>query len=379
MNRAGEMVRNLAGDLAYKSYRPAPLPPVPGIEMNAHMTRELGQASRNLAELDTLVRHIPDVQLFLCMYLRKEALLSSQIEGTQCTLEDVLAADVEENVSLDVAEVASYVRAVEYAVSRRRELPLCNRLLREVHRELLNNARGADKEPGEFRRSQNWIGPAGCSLRDARYVPPNVEDMGNAMSELERYINEDDGTDPLIKAALVHYQFETIHPFLDGNGRLGRLLILLCLMEWDVLHSPVLYVSYFLKKNQWEYYGKLSNVRENGNYEQWILFFLEAINKSASDAVSTIFLLKDIYNKNIVSIKNCVKCKQKTLDLFTYINFHPIVTVKSVKEALGISTGTARICVDNLVSMKILNETTHKTRNRIFAYTEYLNILARNN
>ena len=182
------------------------------------------------------------------MYLRKEALLSSQIEGTQCTLEDVLAADVEENVSLDVAEVASYVRAVEYAVSRRRELPLCNRLLREVHRELLNNARGADKEPGEFRRSQNWIGPAGCSLRDARYVPPNVEDMGNAMSELERYINEDDGTDPLIKVALVHYQFETIHPFLDGNGRLGRLLILLCLMEWDVLHSPVLYVSYFLKK-----------------------------------------------------------------------------------------------------------------------------------
>ena len=174
MNRAGEMVRNLAGDLAYKSYRPAPLPPVPGIEMNAHMTRELGQASRNLAELDTLVRHIPDVQLFLCMYLRKEALLSSQIEGTQCTLEDVLAADVEENVSLDVAEVASYVRAVEYAVSRRRELPLCNRLLREVHRELLNNARGADKEPGEFRRSQNWIGPAGCSQRDARYVPPNV-------------------------------------------------------------------------------------------------------------------------------------------------------------------------------------------------------------
>ncbi|MBU3831790.1 MAG: hypothetical protein H9993_03660, partial [Candidatus Desulfovibrio faecigallinarum] len=143
------------------------------------------------------------------------------------------------------------------------------------------------------------------------------------------------------------------------------------------LHSPVLYVSYFLKKNQWEYYGKLSNVRENRNYEQWILFFLEAINKSASDAVNTIFLLKDIYNKNIASIKKCVKCKQKTLDLFTYINLYPIVTVKSVKEALGISTGTARICVDNLVSMKILNETTHKARNRIFAYTEYLSILAR--
>ena len=187
MNRAGSHVSNLTGDATYKSYRPAPLPPKPAIEVDEQIATELASASQKLAELDTIARHIPDVSLFLSMYIRKEALISSQIEGTQCTLDDILAPDVEQNANLDVAEVLSYVKAVQFAVEHRDELPLCNRFLRDVHKVLLSNVRGADKEPGEFRRSQNWIGPAGCSLKNARYIPPNVEDMQQAMSRLRTH------------------------------------------------------------------------------------------------------------------------------------------------------------------------------------------------
>ena len=292
MNRAGSFVSNLSGDLAYRSYCPANLPPTPGIQVDTHMTSELLNASRKLAELDSLSRYVPDTALFLSMYVRKEALISSQIEGTQCTLEDILAPDAEMNADLDVSEVLSYVKAVNFAIAEREKLPLCNRLLRNTHAVLLDNARGEDKNLGEFRTSQNWIGASGCSLRDARYVPPNVQDMVSGMSALEKFINEEDGIDPLIKTALVHYQFETIHPFLDGNGRVGRLLILLCLMEWGLLHSPVLYVSYFLKKNQWEYYDRLAGVRNSGDFEQWVLFFLEAVHRGAADAIENIKKLR---------------------------------------------------------------------------------------
>ena len=309
------------------------------------------------------------------MYVRKEALLSSQIEGTQCTLDDILAPDVEQNANLDVAEVLSYVKAVQFAVEHRNELPLCNRFLRDVHKVLLSNVRGADKEPGEFRRSQNWIGPAGCSLKNARYIPPNVEDMQQAMSDLEKYINAEDANAPLIRAALIHYQFETIHPFLDGNGRIGRLLILLCLMEWGLLHSPILYVSYFLKKNQWEYYGKLGNVRTSGNYEQWVLFFLEAVHHSAADAVENILLLRDLQQKNLALIQSQIKNCDNALKLFQHITAHPIISIKSAVEALEVSRGTAQKCVNDLVELGILRETTKQARNRIFAYEDYLAIL----
>jgi len=375
MNRAGKYVTNLTGDASYKSYCPAALPPVPGIELDVRMMQELRLASRKLAELDTIAQLIPDVSLFLSMYIRKEALISSQIEGTQWTLDDILDPEVELNASLDVVEVLYYVQAVNYAVEKRQQLPLCSRLLRDIHKVLLGSARGADKEPGEFRRSQNWIGAAGCSLRDARYIPPNLSDMQEAMSDLEKYINAESLEDPLIKAALVHYQFETIHPFLDGNGRIGRLLILLCLMEWGVLHSPILYVSYFLKKNQWEYYGKLGNVRDSGNYEQWILFFLEAVHSAASDAVENIHRLRALHQKNIDEVRKCSRSRETTERLFEYLQGHPIITVNSVREALGVSRGTAQICVANLERLGILHETTRKARNRVFAYAEYLDIL----
>lgn len=207
------------------------------------------------------------------MYVRKEALISSQIEGTQCTLDDVLDPEAETNANLDVSDVVNYVKATRYALTRLKSLPICCRLIREVHEVLMDGVRSQDKTPGDFRRSQNWVGPANCALKDARYIPPNVTDMEESMSCLEKYINEATEYDPLIRAGLIHYQFETIHPFLDGNGRLGRLLILLYIMEQGLLEKPVIYISYFLKKNQIEYYDRISEVRKSRNYEQWIKFF----------------------------------------------------------------------------------------------------------
>lgn len=375
MNRAGELVSNLSGDAAYRSFRPAPLPPVPSVEVDVRMARELGLASRKLAELDTLALHVPDVSLFMAMYVRKEALISSQIEGTQCTIDDMLDPDAESNAGLDVADVLSYVAAVRFAVERRRELPLCCRLLREIHAVLLDNARGAEKEPGEFRRSQNWIGPAGCSLRNARYIPPNVEDMADAMSDLEKFIHAEDGTDPLIKAALVHYQFETIHPFLDGNGRIGRMLILLCLEEWGLLHSPVLYVSYFLKKNQWEYYGRLAQVRETGNYESWVLFFLEAVHAAAENAVESVHALRSLFRRDAESVHASCRPGSHAAQLFSMLASAPIVTARIVSERLGISRSSAQQSITALVRAGILAETTNRRRSRVYAYSAYLDIL----
>ena len=216
-------------------------------------------------KLDTASKLIPNVELFISMYVRKEALISSQIEGTQCTLDDVLDPELDNTANLDVIDVINYVDACSYALERIKKLPLCGRLFREIHEKLLSGVRGQEKNPGEFRRSQNWIGAANCSLLEARYIPPNVEDMNQAMSELEKYMNEGDDYDPLIWIALIHYQFETIHPFLDGNGRVGRMMILLYLMEQDLLDKPVIYISYFLKKNQIEYYDRISEVRRSGN------------------------------------------------------------------------------------------------------------------
>ena len=223
MNRAGLYISVLSGDAAYKAYKPNPLPPA--LDMDGELVSLLTRAHSLLSRLDTTSKFIPNVDLFLGAYVRKEALLSSQIEGTQATLEDVLSADVEASVNLEVTDVVNYVNALNYAIERMTALPLCNRLLCETHAVLLCNTRGQDKSPGEFRRSQNWIGGANSSIQTARYVPPTVEDMIQAMGDLEKFINESD-MDALLKTALAHYQFETIHPFLDGNGRIGRMLII---------------------------------------------------------------------------------------------------------------------------------------------------------
>lgn len=375
MNRAGKFVDNLTGEATYQSFKPNPLPPVPEILLDEEIVKLVVDANRQLAKLDIASQLISNADLFITMYVRKEALISSQIEGTQCTLDDVLDPEVDMNANLDVSDVVNYVKATQYAIQRLENLPLCCRLMKEVHEKLMEGVRGQDKTPGEFRHSQNWIGPANCSLKDARYIPPNVQDMEEAMSDLERYMNENVEYDPLIRAALIHYQFETIHPFLDGNGRIGRLLILLYLMEQKVLSKPVIYISYFLKKNQVEYYDRISEVRRSGNFEQWIKFFLEAVSKAATDSLESIRQLSILHDKNIARLPISNRKKDNLRAVFEYIEQYPIIDIKRTAKELGISYNTAATVVKKLVELGILQETTNKARNRVFAYEEYLDIL----
>lgn len=375
MKRVGIYVDNLNGEATYQSFKPNPLPPIPEIEMDGEIVKLLVDANKQLVKLDTASQLISNADLFISMYVRKEALISSQIEGTQCTLDDVLDPEVEANANLDVSDVINYVKATQYALKRLERLPLCCRLIREIHEVLMENVRGQDKTPGEFRHSQNWIGPANCSLKDARYIPPNVEDMQTAMSDLEKYINENVDYDPLIRAALIHYQFETIHPFLDGNGRIGRLLILLYLMEQRLIEKPVIYISYFLKKNQIEYYDRISEVRRTGNFEQWIRFFLEAVSKAASDSLEAIRQLSVLHDTNVEKLPKTTRSKDNLRAVFDYIEQYPIIDIKRTAKELEVSYNTVAAAVRKLVELGILQETTNAARNRVFAYEEYLAIL----
>lgn len=372
MKRSGEYVSNLSGEAAYKSFRPSPLPPE--IEMDAEMIELLTSATKSLSALDTMSTYIPNMNLFVSMYVRKEALLSSQIEGTQATLEDVLDPMVEKNANQNVADVINYIKATEYALERIKTLPLCSRLIKETHEVLLGGVRGEEKNPGEFRISQNWIGVQGSSLKNARYIPPNVEDMTEAISDLEKYINSDDTLDVLIQAALIHYQFETIHPFLDGNGRVGRLLITLFLMEKKALNSPSLYISYYLKKNRIEYYDRMSEVRNKDNYEQWIKFFLRAIAESSDEAVDTIKKLSELHNKNVELISN-MKASKSAHIIFSYLENNPIIDIRKTAEELGMSFNTVSGTVKRFEENGILKQTNNVSRNRVFAYDDYLEIL----
>lgn len=373
MQRAGEYINNLSGEAMYKSFRPSPLPPE--IDMDTEMISLLTSATKALATLETLSSYIPNMNLFVSMYVRKEALLSSQIEGTQATLEDVLDPLIEKNANQNVADVVNYIKATEFALERMNTLPLCNRLIKETHEVLMSGVRGHEKNPGEFRISQNWIGAAGSSLKNARYIPPNPEDMVNAMSDLEKYINSDDSLDLLIQAALLHYQFETIHPFLDGNGRVGRLLITLFLMEKKVLNSPALYISYYLKKNRIEYYDRMSEVRNKNNYEQWIKFFLNAIKESAEESIETIKKLSELHDKNIKRIDAMGRAAKNTQTIFSYLEQNPIIDIGKTAEELNLAFSTVSLAVNRLVDVGILIQTNNANRNRVFSYEDYLEIL----
>lgn len=374
-SRAGYYITNLSGEMAYKSFVPTPLPPQPPIELTEDIINLLIRANSQLAILESVATRIPNVELFVSMYVRKEALMSSQIEGTQATLEDVLDPLVEANTNRNVADVVNYVKATEFAIKRLNELPLCNRLIKETHSVLMEGVRGQEKSPGEFRRSQNWIGGQGSTLKNARYIPPSPEDMIEAMSDLEKYINSDDELDVLIRAALIHYQFETIHPFLDGNGRVGRLLITLFLMEKKVLSTPVLYISYFLKKNRVEYYDRMTEVRAKGNYEQWVTFFLRALLESAEDAISTIDKLIALHDENVAVISSMGRAAKNVMLVFEYLEANPIIEIGKTAEALSITFNTASNAIKRLSNAKILKQTTNASRNRTFAYDDYLCIL----
>lgn len=374
-NRAGEYMTNLRGELQYKSFLPRPLPPSPPVELNEETVNLLSKANRSIGILEGVSRQIPNIDLFVSMYVRKEALLSSQIEGTQATLDDILDPNIEENTNQHIADVINYIKASQYASSRLSELPICNRLIKETHEILMQGVRGGDKSPGEFRHSQNWIGPAGGTLKEARYIPPNSEDMLEAMSDLEKFINSEDEFDPLIKIALIHYQFETIHPFLDGNGRIGRLLIALYLLEKKYLSHETLYISYFLKRNRIEYYDRLNDVRTKGNFEQWIKFFLLATYESAQDAITTIEELVNLHNRNYEVVKNTGKSAKTVIKVFNYLEGSPIIDIKKTSASLKLSFNAVSNAVNKLALLGILRQTENVRRSRVFAYEEYLGIL----
>lgn len=371
MNRAGGYITALGGVAQYKAYKPNPLPPFPELEMDSEMVNLLAKAHNYLGKLDATAELIPDMNLFLSAYVRKEALLSSQIEGTQATLEDVLSPTVDVAVNLEVGDVVNYVNALNYAIDRMNELPICNRLLCDTHKVLMQGVRGQEKNPGEFRRSQNWIGSSNSNLQTARYVPPTVEDMNTAMSDLEKFINDYD-MDILLKTALVHYQFETIHPFLDGNGRVGRMLIALMLMSDGVLKRPVLYLSLYLKSNRIEYYDRLSEVRVKGNYEQWIKFFLRGIIETCDDGIKTIESINSLITSDESKLVKKSEIQQK---LFNYLKEHPIINIGNTAKALGLSYNGVATAVNKMIEFGILNETSSKARDRVFEYSNYINIL----
>lgn len=376
--RAGILKKNLHGDMAYKSFCPSDLPPTPPIEINDKISDLLIDAHKTLAILDDRGKNIPDMNLFVSIYVQKEALLSSQIEGTQATLEDIFDPSNESNINADVSDVINYVKATNYAIERLKTLPLCNRLLLETHEILLSGVRGTEKNPGEFRNSQNWIGGQGSSLKTARYIPPNFEDMHHGLSELEKYMNLDESYDVLVSAALIHYQFETIHPFLDGNGRIGRLLIVLFLLEKEVLHTPALYLSYYLKENRTEYYDRMTRVRETGDYEQWVRFFLEGIIISAKSALITAEILIEIKENDMLKVLKAsfTKRTQETvLSIFEYTLSHPLIDISTTADKLKLSYNTVKKGIDNLEKLGILKQINKHKRNKIYYYENYLNIL----
>lgn len=376
--RAGYFRKNLSGNLSYLSYVPSLLPLKQPPELSTELARVIIEAHKMLAILDDRSKMIPDMDLFVSIYVQKEALLSSQIEGTQATLEDVFDPHRDENINLDVSDVVNYVKATHYAIDRLNTLPLCNRLLLETHLVLLSGVRGQEKLPGHFRTSQNWIGGEGSTIKTARYVPPNIEDMLDALSNLEKYMNAEDDTDVLIKAALIHYQFETIHPFLDGNGRIGRLLIILFLIAKKLIRLPALYLSYYLKENRIEYYDRMTAVRESGNYEQWILFFIRGIVISGKSAIETADELIHIKKNDLEKIHNqkyTQRTRETMLKVYAYIQAHPLIDIGKTATDLNLAYNTIASAVKRFEILGILKQTNRQDRNRIYAYEAYLSVL----
>ena len=373
-NRAGTYKANLSGNLQYRSFVPEPLPPEPPLELDDDALGLLAKANRSIGILEGLSGQIPDIKRFVSLYVRKEALLSSQIEGTQATLDDILDPNLEDNLNQDIEEVLNYIKATQYGITRLRELPLCNRLIKEIHEVLMSGLRGGEQKPGEFRRSQNWIGPAGSTINNAIFIPPAIDDLPVVMSDFEKYINQEDNLDLLVKIALIHYQFETIHPFLDGNGRIGRLLINLFLIEKKILSYETLYISYFLKRNRIEYYDRLTEVRNKGNYEQWIKFFLLAVHESAQDAINTAQELIVLRNRDLAKLKT-LKAVKSTVKVYHYLLQSPIIDITKTASTLNMSYNTTATAVTKLVELGILKQTENVRRNRVFAYEDYLAVL----
>jgi Fic family protein len=374
-SRAGRYVQQPAG---YRAFLPAPLPPEPPLQIDTPMLAALSRADQALGRLDGLARTLPNPDLFVAMYVRREAVLSSQIEGTQSTLEDVLTYELDpsgRDLPLDVEEVVNYVRAMNYGLERLASLPLSLRLLREIPGELLQGVRGADRQPGEFRRSQNWIGPANVPLAQASFVPPPPAELSAVLGNLESFLHLDGADDlpVLIQCGLAHAQFETIHPFLDGNGRVGRLLITFLLVYRGVLSRPLLYLSLFLRRHRGEYYERLTAVRSAGDWEGWLRFFLRGVAETAEEATVTAEEIMKLREQHRIRVQGS-HAAANGLRLLDLIFRYPLLTPNTVRDSLGISPATAYKLLDRFVAIGILEVTPGAQRNRRFRYTPYLRL-----
>lgn len=368
---SGQYVKQATG---YTAFIPAPLPPDPPLRLDQEVTGLLSAADQALGRLDGVATILPNPDLFVAMYVRQEAVLSSQIEGTQSTLEDVLQFEIDargREFPKDVEEVVNYVRAMNYGLKRLETLPLSLRLIREIHGELLHGVRGGHRTPGEFRRSQNWIGPANCTLATATFVPPPVHEMQQALDNLEKFLH--DTSQPiLIHCGLAHAQFETIHPFLDGNGRIGRLLITFLLCQRGVLRRPLLYLSHYLKVHRAEYYDRLMATRNDGEWEQWMRFFLRGVEQVSREATATAQAILRLREEHRQKIGQEAERSAQGFELLEMLFGQPIVNVRMVQKRLGCSYVTANKLVDQFVRLGLLEEMTGYQRNRRYRYAPYL-------
>ena len=370
--RAGRYVTQLAG---YRAFVPKPLPPDPPVRWNADLVRLLSEADLAVGRLDGLARSLPNPDLFVAMYVRREAVLSSQIEGTQSSLDDLLAFEIDVPgmvQPVDVAETVNYVKAMNTGLRLLPDLPLSGRLIRTIHKELLTGVRGQERHPGQFRTTQNWIGPAGCTIETATFVPPSPDDVAEAFGELETFLH-DRALPPLVHAGLAHAQFETIHPFLDGNGRVGRLLITLLLVERGVLTRPLLYLSLFLKQNRSEYYDRLGAIRTGGDWEGWLRYFLTGVIATANDAARVAAAIADLRDQHLrqAATEGFGRYGVPLLDLLAG---QPLITAAYAVERLGASPTTVGGLLDKATRLGMVEEVTGQKRNRVYRYSPLLDL-----
>jgi Fic family protein len=370
--RAGTYVRQPSG---YRAFIPKPLPPDPPLGYDTALTALLSEADQALARLDAATEFLPNPDLFVKMYVRKEAVLSSQIEGTQASLVDVLQHEAGARRGPDdVTEVVNYIRAMNHGLKRLATLPLSLRLIREIHAELLRGVRGGEREPGEFRRSQNWIGPPGCTLADATFIPPPPDEAVKALGDLERFLHDRSPMPLLVKTALVHVQFETVHPFLDGNGRVGRLLVTFLLCVNGALRRPTLYLSYYLKARRQEYYDRLQAVRDSGDFEGWVRFFLTGVRDVSREGTDTARQILALRERHRALITEKLRNPSVGLTLLERLFEQPVVTVHQVAETIKRTYPIANQLVADLERLGLLREITGGSRNRVFEYAPYITI-----
>lgn len=371
--RSGKYINQLKGELQYKAFVPNFLPFE--IKSDDELQSLLSKADLALGRLDGIAETLPDVDFFILMYIRKEATLSSQVEGTQATFADVLKAEAKVEgleIHKDVDEILNYIKAMNYGLDRLKSFPLSLRLIKEIHKILLEGVRGEEREPGEFRKSQNWIG--GTTIKRASFVPAPPQEIINLLDNFEKFLYDKSPLPILLKTGLLHAQFENIHPFLDGNGRIGRLLITLYLCQQKILDKPLLYLSDFFKEYRQEYYDRLSAFHEKDDIEGWLKFFLEGVARTAEQAVETSKKILKLRRDDLNKILSLGRSASKATLVFNSLFHAPLVTIKDIEKITGLKNPNALALVNKLVKLEILKEITGRKRNKVFSYQQYIKL-----